>query len=601
MKVTSVLSPESSVQGPGSEVRTLIFFCLFFSVVRPGAAQELLLGPSMSIEDTASQFANPALISFQRSKLALGARAYHLGLGDDGGVPLRQGFALLSSPFLFSDRFGAGMHVQYFDSPIYRRVAFGGSVSARILRYLSAGVSLEALSLSYNQDEFVGFDPRDPVFAGGFGKTVINLSIGLFAQPLPELRVSLGARNLNRPNLSLAGDASRQKIESFLGFSYGFGPAQALVEFVDTYYGLETRFGVEAIATSGSYLRLTSNDAFDRGRLEGQLYVGGPLSVSYGYELPLGALSSSSGGSHTFSVVLEFGRTPDLPDPISIPSFVYSNDLPPITPQLAPKVYISSSTDYVRSYEQRIVRKVDEDVPIQALQQLTQSDLGALDSTFVMLGGIPEAQPLESVSDEVRLQGSFSPLYKASMKELGRTLSEDSVRALTITSAGDRVIKAAGVRNYLIEEEQAPAERVTVAVRPEAPAAGSGIVPSEESTMFDPDRMFLFINASVDRASIHTWRLRIADMTGAEIKVFEGDENPPDHLEWNWRNEQGQLIEPGVYRYRLEWTDAQSVSHQSNERKLYVQKMLRKITIEVTRDIDALKEEADAVEIRIQH
>ena len=288
-----------------------------------------------------------------------GQKAYHLGLGSAGGAPLRQGYVLLSSPFFFSNRFGVGAQAQYFDSPIYSRIAVGASLSARILGYLSAGIRLETLSLSYNESEFVGFDPADPVFANGYGKTVLNASIGLFAQPMPNLRLSAGIRNLFRPDLSLAGDGIRQSMEPFIGAGYGIGPAHALVEIYDTFNGIETRFGVEAVSTAGSFIRFSSTSQFEAPRLEGQLYIGGPLSVQYGYELPLGELGPASNGSHTFSVIFDFGRSPELPSPVVLPTFFYESGISNITPQLAPKVYISASTDYVRFYEQQIERTVD--------------------------------------------------------------------------------------------------------------------------------------------------------------------------------------------------------------------------------------------------
>ncbi|MFK7848514.1 MAG: hypothetical protein AB8G77_24710 [Rhodothermales bacterium] len=573
---------------------------------KQSAAQEQLLGPSMSLEDATSQFANPALMSFQRSKIALGAKAYHLGVGGSGGAPLRQGYVMFSSPFFLMDRFGIGTHVQYFDSPIYSRMAIGGSFSARVLPFLSVGVRVEALNLSYNQNEFVGFDPADPVFADGFGKTVLTTSLGVFAQPLPNLRLSAGFRNLNRPNLSLAGDEFRQSIESFLGIGYGVGPAMALFEVIDTFYGLETRFGVEAVATSGSFVRLSSNSTFDLGRLEGQLHVGGPISVHYGYELPLGDLGPSSNGSHTFSVVFDFGRVPELPDPINIPSYLYSNSIPEITPQLAPKVYISASTDYVRFYEQQIVRTVDDDVPYEAIQQLSRKDLGVLDSTFVQNQAQIPDEVIDEISTEVALQGSYSPLYQASIRELGKALAADSLKGLTISGPGSQLMKAAGVRNRLVQNGPAPTDQIKITVPRDADtqaeaAAKAAFLPRENLVLYEPDHTMLFLNSSFLLENVQSWEMKISDMDGQVVKTFSGNDLLPTSLSWDWRGDDGQHIAPGVYRYGLEWVDLTGNAYSSNERKLYVQKMLRKITIEVTRDIEAIRKEADAVEIRIQH
>ena len=586
----------------------VVLFTLMSAVsVRSVAAQDLLLGPSMSLEDASSQFANPAVISFQRSRVALGAKAYHLGISNSGGVPLRQGYALYSSPFFLSDRYGLGVHVQYFDSPIYSRMAAGASFSARVLQFMSVGVRIEALNLSYNQNEFVGFDPADPVFANGFGKTVLNTTIGVFAQPLANVRLGAGFRNVNRPDLSLGNDGFKQPIESFLGIGYGIGPAMALFEVVDTFNGVDTRFGVEAVATSGSFLRLTSNTAFELGRLEGQLHVGGPISIHYGYELPLGDLGPSSNGSHTFSVVFDFGRVPDLPDPVNIPSYLYSNGLPQITPQLAPKVYISASTDYVRFYEQQIVRKISENVPEEALRQLSRKDLGVLDSAFVQQE-FPEAEEvLDDISTEVALQGSYSPLYQASIRVLGEALASQAMKALKISGSADQIMKAAGVRNRLVNDEAAPEDRITIAVdrTGDSPSNGPGIqdllTPREDLVMFEPDHTVLFLNSTNALENVQSWEMKIADMDGQIVKTFQGNDVLPANLTWDWRDDNRHHIAPGVYRYDLTWVDSSGKEHRSNERKLYVQKMLRKITIEVTRDIEAIRKDADAVEIRIQH
>ena len=583
----------------------LLAFVLSFSA-RFSSAQELLLGPSMSLEDASSQFANPALISFQRSRVALGAKAYHLGISNSGGVPLRQGYALFSSPFFLSDKYGLGAHVQYFDSPIYSRVAIGGSFSARVLRFLSVGLHIEALNLSYNQNEFVGFDPADPVFANGYGKTVLNTTLGVFAQPLPHVRLSAGLRNLNRPDLALTGEGFRQPIESFLGVGYGLGPAMALFEVVDTFNGLDTRFGVEAVATSGSFLRVMSNADFNLGRLEGQLHVGGPISVHYGYELPLGNLGPSSNGSHSFSVIFDFGRVPDLPDPINIPSYLYSNGLPQITPQIAPKVYISASTDYVRFYEQQIVRKIDDDVPAEALMQLTRQDLGVLDSTFVQEQTLVADEVLDDVSPEVTLQGSYSPLYQASIREIGRALASEAMKALKISGSGNQLMKAAGVKNRLVNDEAAPEQRITIAVnrddeQPVVPGGSAALIPRENKVLYEPNHAVLFFNSSYALEGVQSWTMNISSLEDQVVKTFNGNGILPASLTWDWRADDGQHIAPGVYRYELEWVDLSGQAYKSNERKLYVQKMLRKITIEVTRDIEAIRKDADAVEIRIQH
>ena len=251
-------------------------------------AQQLMLGPSVSLEDPVSAFSNPGVMSFQRPRVSMGARAYHVGIGQGGGVPLRQGMLLLSTPYFIMDDLGAGALVQYFDSPIYSRIQFGGSFSYRINPRLAIGINLAGMNLSYNQDEFVGVDPNDPVFLAGTSKTLFIAGVGAYAQPTAQLSLAAGARNLNRPDLSLAGDGVREVVQPFAGIGYTLGAFKALFEYGYTNYGSDFRVGVEAVASSGSFLRLSSTESFGAGRIDGMLHVGGPLSVHYGYEIPLG-------------------------------------------------------------------------------------------------------------------------------------------------------------------------------------------------------------------------------------------------------------------------------------------------------------------------
>jgi hypothetical protein len=570
----------------------------------PARAQQALMGPSVSMEDPSSVFANPAILSFQRARLALGAKAYHLGVGEAGGLPLRQGAFVLSSPFLIADRVGVGALVQYFDSPIYRRTSIGAGVSTRVFDFVSIGLHAAAYTLSYDASEFVDFDPADPVFAGGYGRTTLDASLGAFAQPFPALSLALGVRHVNRPDLSLVGDGVRLAAEPFVGAGYAIGPMRALIEFVDGPFGPETRWGVEAATLGGSYLRVSSDTEFDLARVEGLLHVGGPISVSYGYELPIGALGGASNGSHTFSLVYEFGRTPDLPDPVLPPAFLYTADLPAIDPVMTPRVYTSADSDYLRYFEHIIVRRIDDDVPEAALRTLRAADLGTLDSARVARRPRPEPSPIEDPNERVERTGTYSSQYEASLREAGRSIRRDDSLSIAVTAAPDAVLRALGVRNRLVEQGL-PADRVMLALSPAdstlAPATSASFLPEERALVLEPEQTTLYFLGANREFPAADWQVRIEDAAGAPVKGFLGTGDVPDAIPWDWRTDAGEVIPPGVYRYRLYWTDTRGERHESNIRKLYVQKFLRKVTVTVTRDLTPLPSEADRIELRIQH
>ena len=593
---------------PSSAVCTRFGLILLFVtalVTQPAQAQQLMLGPSVSLEDPVSAFSNPAVLAFQRPRVAMGARAYHVGIGQGGGVPLRQGMLLLSTPYFLMDDLGAGALVQYFDSPIYSRIHFGGSFSYRLSRRAALGVNLAGLNLSYNQDEFVGVDPNDPVFLAGTSKTLFTAGIGVYAQPTTQLTLAAGARNLNRPDLSLVGDGVREVIQPYLGLGYTLGAFKALFEYGYTPYGADFRVGVEAVASSGSFLRLSSTEAFGAGRIDGLLHIGGPLSIHYGYEIPLGSLAASSTGSHTFSVVFEFGRVPDLPEPVLLPPFVYDGGQAGITPGTEPSVFLTASDDYLKYIVQQIERSVDADVPAEALLSLSREDLGIMDSTLQgETFSAEESASTEPVSGEIALLGSYSPLYEASMREIGQALRGDSVR-LVISGPSTQVMKAAGLRNHLVNQERAPEKQIDVhlplrkASQPLRP--GDTLNPSDTYLILEPAQTTLYIVGSTQSIRSTGWEVQVEDAEANPIRLFSGTGPLPDTLAWDWRDNNGNIIEPGVYRYQLRWQDEAGAFHLSNQRKVYVQKFLRKTTIEVTRDIGKLRESADEMEIKIQH
>src|SRR5690606_11041013 len=138
---------------------------------------------------------------------------------------------------------------------------------------------------------------------------------------------------------------------------------------------------------------------FGAATFEGQLHVGGPLSVNYAYDLPTNLLGTSS-GSHRFTVVYEFGRVPevverDLPTPLVLES---RYDDPQV--DLKPHVWVAATERRLQVLEQSIVREVRPDVPEAALAGLTLADVGVLDSSITLeQRQIYRGNPIPSVPD----------------------------------------------------------------------------------------------------------------------------------------------------------------------------------------------------------
>lgn len=572
--------------------------------VLPAQAQQFLSGPSMGLDDAKSHLRNPAVISFHRPKVAFGAKAHHLGLGGESGVPLRQGFVAASTPFLFGDRVGLGGSVQYFDSPIFKKGAFGVSVTGRILRFLSVGARVSALNLSYNRDEFVGVEPGDPVFESGTSRTTFTSSLGVFAKPIPHLNLAVGAQNLNRPNLALGGEAFRAERQFFGGVSYGFGAVRAHVEVANSRHGVESLVALEAYSPDGSYLRVGSDGGFSTAMVEGQLHVGGPLSVNYRYGLPIASdLRGSTSGSHLFTVVYEFGRSPEVPEPPPPPPMLIEADRSEVNPEIKPELYLTSEQDYVQHLEKRIERQIE--VPREVLRSASREAIGVLDSSFATDRGRSMIEPVDRIPDNIKVSDVLSSSYDSSLTQIQRRLVEDSTRTIRLLGKGEERVKAIGMYNKLREEGLIPSTQLHVgapadSAREQAIEDPERIPLSEQLSILNPNQTTLYLLDPHLSDTDGRWEVRVESRSGETVRTFSGSGAPPGQITWDWTTNQGSPIDEGVYTYTFTWQGDDGKEYQSNKRKLYVRKVVRKVTIKVTADPQNLDDPTDALELRFK-
>jgi len=566
--------------------------------ISPSHAQQFISGPSMGLDDAKSMLRNPATVSFHRPQIAIGAKAHHIGISNESGVPLRQGFVAGSTPFLVGDRIGLGGSVRYFDTPIFKKGAFGASLTGRLFRFLSVGVRVSALNLSYNRSEFVGVEPGDPVFEESTGKTTFTGTVGVFAKPLPNLNLAVGGRNLNRPDLALGSGEFRAEPEVFGGASYGIGAFRVRVGVSSGEYGVDTRVGIEAYATDGSYLRVGSDASFNNGRVEGQLHVSGPLSVNYQYNVPTSDLRGPSTGSHQFSVLYEFGRSPEVPEMPSSPSLMMEAERSEVDPSFEPRLHVSSSHETVQHVEKRIEREIN--VPDGVLQNVSQEALGTLDSTITPSPRRASGQTVDQVPDHIELADILSAEYDSAFAQIGQRLDEGSPSTLEVLTDRRDSVRAYGLYNRL-RSEGVPANQVRV-LNPEDSvetiSVGDQELPLRESlSILNPEQVTLRLLFPYLEDTDGIWTLTVTDRSGETVKIFNGSGEPRRQINWEWTDDQGDPLDQGEYTLQFEW-QGQEGTYQSNKQTFSVSKTLREVTIEVTRSPEALDDPADALELR---
>jgi|GEM_PF-3104448 len=608
VRITQILSLTLRMTRPGM---IAIFLCLFLLPLS-ASAQEFVRGHSTDLVDAKAQFRNPALVSFQSARFFAGAKAYHVGLGGANGIPLRQGFFAVSTPFLFNDYIGVGVGGQYFSSPIFKRSRMGARISGR-LDFVSLGIELDALTTGYDQANFTEEALNDPLFAGGTSQTALSVGAGVYAQPFPGFGVSLGVTNLNRPVTSLGGDSTRAAQEVYGGVSYAYGPVRGMLELNNTKLdGTRVLLSVEAYSTVGHFIRATSDFGFDQARIEGQYYVGGPLSINYSYDLPTSELLGPSSGSHQFTVIYEFNRSPSVRPAPPLPPNNIPFSLNDQDADLMPTVYVTAEVDYVEVFEKRIRRRLDPSLPANAIASLSRADIEQADSSFSAYSLPFKVDPIRPLSEDIRFPTPLSDNYESSLSQLAQQLSNDGVEELNIVGREDLVEKAMGLRNRVVHEEGAPRDRVEIgkplfesvkdSVEFYTALAAGDIIPEETIEYASPGKTeFYLYPFQIAASQVVGWVLDVSDQDGQVVRSFNGQEGIPETINWDWRDSNGGLVAPGVYYYQLSWQGTGGTIHTSNKNRIYVKKFVRQITIEVRQSLDPLEQAPDEVQLLIKN
>ncbi len=567
------------------------------------------MGPSTSTMDSKAIFANPALISFQPAHFSMGLKTYHMGFFDDSNFNYRQGYVNVSIPRIRGHRFGTGFHLQYFDSPIFSRSQFGGSASVQVLRRISVGVNASLHYVGYNMDNFEGFDFGDPLFQSGSSKYSLNTAAGIYARPMRDFEVALGARNINEPDLSVAGSGVTEPMELYGAVSYNTGFFKGTFELIESSYGLQNRTHIEVYSTQGYFLRTGVNMNFDSGYLEAQARLFDGFSVNYQYELPINELAGNTRGSHMFSLVYEFNRVPPLPDKSDIRNFYPDVRRARTAPVITPAILLNSETEHLRYYETNLTRKIDEStVTEEDLFSLSMYDIASLHEELISKVPYEAKAPVEApLPETVQLMGTVTDQYVATMDFLRSYLSESKIDEINVMIDRGNEIRGAGFRNELRGADELPviisnillANELDSALY-ESPVDPEVFFQDQQIVRLYPEYAIIrpFFTSPVD---VTRWSLLVYNQEGQLVSEMERSGSVPEIIAWDWRDENGDIIQPGLYRYNLKWTSANGRETESRFRNLYVQRIERNIVIHISKDIEKIHPDPDRIDVILKN
>jgi len=75
---------------------------------------------------------------------------------------------------------------------------------------------------------------------------------------------------------------------------------------------------------------------------------------------------------------------------------------------------------------------------------------------------------------------------------------------------------------------------------------------------------------SSNRHRVVQWLLVIKDAQGEVVRSYKGHSTPPQRIEWDGRNDQGRLVRPGEYTYRMSVTDTRDRTETTPARRIKI-------------------------------
>lgn len=555
-----------------------------------------------NLYDWRAGMVNPSIGVFQTGAVEMGVKLFHLGFADNDAAVFQAAYLLLNLPRRLPEQLGLGLQVQSFRAGLFQESEFKLSLSRRLQPNLSLGIGLALRHFGYDRSQFDLVDPDDPVFAGGTSRWQPDLGLGLTYMPLTPLVLTLSASHINRPAVTLTGNAVTLDMEVRLGVSINLGgyAAHSNTRFEEE-KATHAYLQLQDEAVGLLQLGVENRSAWMKSRLN----LPGPFRFGYGFSYPLNSLSGTSWGNHETFLVYEFDSRRQAA-PVILPEERWE----PFDPEMAhidvvPQYYAAAGSEVINIFEKQLVRMLDDDLDSSRIARLSAFDVGVLDSTLDEPVFPYELEPLAPADSQAVGGKNYAPEYRESLQRLRGTLAANGPEVVLITPKTQRK-RAAGLREYL-REPSGDSLNVALAqphylsredsLRFARPVNLPDLPASERLVIIQPQSVAFSVLPVLPERLAPEWELVVEDKSGKTVFRYNGNAAEDREVVWDWRDTAGQIIEPGLYRYYVGWKDQRGEARRSSIRTLYARKLKRNVRILITRTYRSPDGQVDKVGI----
>jgi len=568
-------------------------------------AQNIYTGNPADMDLLESTFSNPALNAYLRDRVALALTSHQTGVA--GRLfSIRSGLIAYHLPWVLR---GTTVGIQYMKAGLYSQDDLRISYGRQVYGALALGANLDVFNRTFDNNEFYQFDPNDPVFRNGYGKSGISIGLGMALNPYHTFVFGLSIEHLNRPDLSIGRGYVPQPVLISTGFKMYFdkfslfSSASSLaypsysdmtISSLPGMLGDNSLFGVEIPVSGYGTLRFsTGARALD---FEAEAFVYQGLYFNYRFEYPLTEINVASSGTHRFGFLFDFWRQPPLPTLLPLPSPPgYRSEVIPKTASPRGQFFIYSNADSVTVLTRQVRRSIDESVPHQELSLLFPGDLGGTGGLDVKTPEhlLPEAEVRDPA---IAPRGLYSTSYRGALEGIAMDMMRSNVSTEVVTYPGAELRG-----NALVNQ-----------------ITGSGLSIPKHIPIYTPDSLQLrsaqlesllggsdfqrFVRPEIGRWIIvpifknHAqgmWRFEVRTSADSTVFSYSGTGEAPDTIRWDWKTWNGDPIPPGTYYVVFQSDDPNGKPEYSTRHYFNVYHVHQTLDIAITRESRIGKINAD--------
>lgn len=468
---------------------------------------------------------NPAIISFQKARVSLGLKVFHLGFLPDNSFGLKESHINASFPFYLPDELGIGCDLRYFSAGAYSEIIGSMMLSREVFDRFSLGIKIGLMRYGFDRGNFTLIDANDPLIGSNLWKTKLNLGLGAFWNP-GYWTIGVGIDHANQPDMGFQTQ-TLLPLEISGAISYRIG--RLMPTFLIQKDGMGFRYGLAfSIMRTRLGLLSVSYESNMPFKMEFQLHLSNAGRMHYALDLPHESMHTVSMGSHELSYTYIFDRGPDIAQPdilLSTKSMIITEEtlvrsMPPGLSPIAVKNMGEVALEYL--------------CPESKLQNLLIVKTGALNKFETKL---------------IRKQR-----YTQLAKEIKQILRQHPDLKLILRTDARTRKDARSLKHYLLKKGIVGSKNISVArLNSSGEAKLLGFQTGQENTShrkptFAPQKLVIGFMVPGKTRHVQDWELIIMNTQKDIVKIFRGKDKLPDQLEWYWRNDLGELVSPGRYK-----------------------------------------------------